>query len=413
MIINNPEVKNFFMKFFGIILISILLVFGISNMTLNAIKARVIENNQIIVGTIYSKYPELEEDIVGIITQSKNENNKKLGKEILEKYSYSNELSFSTESIVSKSISDVYKYNSILVVSIIILFLAIVIDYFIRLYKDIRDMTNYVYYSSEHKNYNMKNKNQEGQIGLLKTELMKMTNILRENVELLKKEKVFLNNAISDISHQLKTPMTSLILINDFMYEDIPKEVRIDFLDKTKSQLNRMDWLIKSMLKLSKIEAKVIDFKKEEINIKTLIHKAVEPTKMLIDTKEINLVLNGDESSKFIGDYNWCTEALVNIIKNCVEHTPNEGKLEIYYEENPMYSEITIKDNGEGIDEKDIKHIFKRFYKGKNSTKEDSIGIGLAMAKSIIESQNGDITVNSQKNKGTEFIIIFHKNYCD
>ncbi|MGL5716010.1 MAG: sensor histidine kinase [Paraclostridium sp.] len=413
MITNNPEIRNFFIKFLGIILISILLVFGVSNLTLNTIKVKVVENNQIMLGTIISKYPEIEEDIVGIITQGRNTNSLNLGKEVLEKYGYSDEISLDNEAIINKSMPTIIKHNSILVMCLIIMFLIICINYFRKLYSDIKDMTNYVYYSSEHKNYDMKNKNQEGQIGLLKTELMKMTDILRENVELLKKEKIFLNNAISDISHQLKTPMTSLILLNDFMYEDIPKEVRIDFLDKTKTQLNRMDWLIKSMLKLSKLEAKVIDFKKEEVNIKVLIHKAVEPVKLLIDTKEIDLSISGDDSAKLIGDCNWSSEALINIIKNCVEHTKHKGKLEIYYEESTMFSEIVVKDSGEGIDEKDIKHIFKRFYKGKNSTKEDSVGIGLAMAKSIIESQHGDIKVKSQKGKGTEFTITFHKSYCD
>ncbi|MGL5313592.1 MAG: sensor histidine kinase [Peptostreptococcaceae bacterium] len=413
MIINNPEVKNFFVKFFILVSICVLLIFGISNMTLNSIKNKVIENNQIIIGTIVNKYPELEEEIVGIVTQGRNTQNLNLGKEILEKYNYSAKVGISTEPILSKSMNDIYKYNSILVISIIVMFLAIIIEHFIKLYKDIRDMTNYVYYSSEHKNYNMKNKNQEGEIGLLKTELMKMTNILKENVELLKNEKIFLNNAISDISHQLKTPMTSLILLNDLMYNDIEKEVRIDFLNRTKTQLNRMDWLIKSMLKLSKIEAKVIEFKKEEVNIKELVHRAIEPTKVLIEEKNIDIIVSGENESNFVGDNNWCTEALVNIIKNCVEHTPKYGSLKISYKESTMYTEIIIEDSGEGIDEQDIKHIFKRFYRGKNSVKEDSVGIGLAMAKSIIESQNGDISVKSQKNKGTEFIIIFHKNYCD
>ena len=99
-----------------------------------------------------------------------------------------------------------------------------------------------------------------------------------------------------------------------------------------------------------------------------------------------------------------------NIIKNCIEHTKEGGTLDITYEENPIYSEIIIKDNGEGIDKDDIQNIFKRFYKGKNS-KSDSVGIGLAMAKSIIESQNGDIYVKSKKNRGSEFHITFHKRY--
>ena len=106
---------------------------------------------------------------------------------------------------------------------------------------------------------------------------------------------------------------------------------------------------------------------------------------------------------------NWTTEALVNIIKNCVEHTFSNGSLDISYEKNSLYTEIVIKDSGEGIDKKDLPHIFKRFYKGKSSSKEDSVGIGLAMAKSIIEGQKGDISVKSEKNKGTQFNIIFHK----
>lgn len=411
MIFRNPEVKRFFSKFLVVIFLSGFLIFGFSNLILNTLKESVIENNQIIIGTIVKKYPELEEDIVGIVTQGRNTENLSLGKEILEKYSYTNDIKKVNEPIIEKNKLGIYKYNSILVIIIVIILLFIFMEFMIKLYKDVTDMTNYVYYSSEHKDYNMRNKNQEGQIGLLKTELIKMTNILRENVELLKNEKIFLNNAMSDISHQLKTPMTSLIILNDIMYDDIPKEVRVDFLDKTKSQLNRMEWLIKSMLKLSKIEAKVIDFKKEQINIKEIIHKSIEPSKMLMELKDIDLSISGADDAMFIGDINWTVEAIVNIIKNCVEHTQNGGKLEISYAENPMYSEILIKDNGEGIEKEEIPKIFKRFYKGKNSSKEDSIGIGLAMAKSIINSQGGDIHVKSKKNEGTEFQITIHKSY--
>lgn len=274
-------------------------------------------------------------------------------------------------------------------------------------------MTEYVYNSSEGINFVMKNRNKEGQIGILKTELLKMTNILKEKVELLNKEKIFLNDIISDISHQLKTPMTSLIILNDLMYDDLPKETKVEFLDKIKSQLSRMEWLIKSMLKLSKVEAKVINFENKKINIKELINKSISPSLIPMELKNIDLSINGDEKASYIGDINWSSEALVNIIKNCVEHTNENGSLTINYEENPLYSEIIIKDSGEGIDKKDLPHIFKRFYKGKNSSKSDSVGIGLAMAKSIIESQNGDIYARSEKNKGTEFHIIFHKNYSD
>ncbi|MBY2656142.1 HAMP domain-containing histidine kinase, partial [Clostridioides difficile] len=299
----------------------------------------------------------------------------------------------------------------ILVCIIFILIFVLVVRYFTSIYNDLSDMTKYVYYSSEGKPFDMKNKNQEGQIGLLKTELLKMTTILNEKVELLKREKIFLNNTISDISHQLKTPMTSLIMLNDLLYNDVPYEVKIDFLNKIKNQLNRMDWLIKSMLKLSKVEAKVINFKKDKVKFSELIHRAMLSMKIPMEIKNQKLTIEGNDNVSYIGDIDWSVEALVNIIKNCVEHTPEFGNIIITYKENPLFSELIIKDEGEGIDKKDIPHVFKRFYRGRSSSKEDSVGIGLAMSKSIIESQNGDIYVNSEKGKGTGFHIIFHKMY--
>lgn len=412
MYVNNPEVKKFITKYFIIFLLAVGLTYGVSILSINIIKEKVVENNQAIIGRIVSNNPQLESQIIDIITQGNSSEDLELGKEILSKYNYNN-ISLFNEPIISKSINNVYLLNFIFIVLIFLLILITILSYFKKLYKDIKDMTEYVYNSSEGRAFDMKNRNQEGQIGLLKTELLKMTNILKEKAELLQKEKIFLNDTMSDISHQLRTPMTSLMILNDLMYDDLPNEVKIDFLDKIKHQLNRMDWLIKSMLKLSKVDAKVIDFKKEKINIKELIHKATAPIIIPMEIKNQNLIIEGDDTSSYIGDMSWSVEALVNIIKNCVEHTKENGQIHISYEENPVYSKITIKDSGEGIDKKDIAHIFKRFYRGKSSSKTESVGIGLAMAKSIINSQNGDISVSSEKDKGTTFNIIFHKNYSD
>ncbi len=506
MYVNNPEVKKFITKYFIIFLLAVGLTYGVSILSINIIKEKVVENNQAIIGRIVSNNPQLESQIIDIITQGNSSEDLELGKEILSKYNYNN-ISLFNEPIISKSINNVYLLNFIFIVLIFLLILITILSYFKKLYKDIKDMTEYVYNSSEGRAFDMKNNfifivlifllilitilsyfkklykdikdmteyvynssegrafdmkninqegqigllktellkmtnilkekaellqkekiflndtmsdishqlrtNQEGQIGLLKTELLKMTNILKEKAELLQKEKIFLNDTMSDISHQLRTPMTSLMILNDLMYDDLPNEVKIDFLDKIKHQLNRMDWLIKSMLKLSKVDAKVIDFKKEKINIKELIHKATAPIIIPMEIKNQNLIIEGDDTSSYIGDMSWSVEALVNIIKNCVEHTKENGQIHISYEENPIYSKIIIKDSGEGIDKKDIAHIFKRFYRGKSSSKTESVGIGLAMAKSIINSQNGDISVSSEKDKGTTFNITFHKNYSD
>lgn len=412
MIRYNPEIKSYVKSFFILFIITIVLCVGTTFSAINIIKDKVIENNQAIIGQIISQRPEVEEEIIDIITQGNSKENINLGKEILAKYNYGNNLSLTNEPIIKESMSKIFIIFLILICFVLIVSLILAILYFRKIYKDIKDMTDYVYNSSEGRNFDMKNRNQEGQIGLLKTELIKMINILKEKVELLNNEKIFLNEVISDISHQLKTPMTSLIILNDLMYEDLPKETKIEFLDKIKSQLNRMEWLIKSMLKLSKVEAKVIDFEKKEVKVSELIKKSISPSLISMEIKNIELTVNGDENISYIGDINWSCEAFVNIIKNCIEHTDTNGKINISYEENPLYCEVVIKDSGEGIDKKDLPHIFKRFYKGKSS-KDDSVGIGLAMAKSIIESQNGYIYVKSEKNKGSEFHIIFHKTYDD
>lgn len=408
----NVEMKSFIRRFIILVFTALILCNVVTILSLNIIKDKVVENNQAIIGNILTDRPELEEEIIDIITQGNSKENIELGRKILSKYNYNSNIILKNEPIINESTKYIFNINWIYICIILILSMILALSYFKKIYDDIKDMTDYVYNSSEGRNFEMKNRNQEGQMGLLKTELIKMTNILKEKVELLNNEKIFLNNTISDISHQLKTPMTSLIILNDLMYEDLTKETKIEFLDKMKSQLNRMEWLVKSMLKLSKVEAKVIDFEQKEVRMNELIKRSVASSLIPMEIKDIKLNISGDENTSYKGDINWSSEAFVNIIKNCVEHTPQGGKIDINYNQNPLYCEVVIKDSGEGIDKKDLPHIFKRFYKGKTS-KEDSVGIGLAMAKSIIESQNGDIYVESEKNKGTEFHIIFHKTYSD
>ena len=241
MFLSNVEIRRFIKGFIGVFLITILLSLGVSYIHVNIIKGKVIENNQAILGQILSKKPDLENQIVNIITQGKSKENIELGKKVLNKYNYDSSISLEYEPIISSSINEIFNINVLFVIIIFILFLILSISYFKKIYRDIKDMTDYVYHSSEGRSYEMKNRNQEGQIGLLKPELLKMTTILKEKVELLNNEKIFLNNTISDISHQLKTPMTSLIILNDLRYEDLPKEPKIEFLDKKKSQLKRME----------------------------------------------------------------------------------------------------------------------------------------------------------------------------
>lgn len=252
--------------------------------------------------------------------------------------------------------------------------------------------------------------NYEGELSILKSEIYKVTVTLSEQAELLKKDKVFLSNSISDISHQLKTPITSMSVMTDLLRDDsLPPDKRIEFTNNIRSQLERLQWLVASLLKLSKIDAGTIDFKKEPVNVKELIHKATEHLLIPMEIKELTLEITGDEKAQYIGDFNWSAEAIANIVKNCVEHTPRGGRIVASFNQTPFYTLITFSDNGVGIDDRDLPYIFNRFYKGANAA-NDSIGIGLAMAKSIVENQGGTIAAASEEGQGTQFTIKIYQS---
>ena len=204
MFLSNVEIRRFIKGFIGVFLITILLSLGVSYINVNIIKGKVIENNQAILGQILSKNPDLENEIVDIITQGKSKENIELGKGVLNKYNYDSSISLEYEPIISSSINEIFNINVLFVIIIFILFLILSISYFKKIYRDIKDMTDYVYHSSEGRSYEMKNRNQEGQIGLLKTELLKMTTILKEKVELLNNEKIFLNKNTYDFAYYTK-----------------------------------------------------------------------------------------------------------------------------------------------------------------------------------------------------------------
>ncbi|WP_456274826.1 sensor histidine kinase [Bacillus sp. AK031] len=251
--------------------------------------------------------------------------------------------------------------------------------------------------------------NYEGELSILKSDIYKVTLMLSENRSYLEEDKHKLTNAISDISHQLKTPLTSMMVMADLLSDKkLEESKRAEFTQNIRVQLERIEWLVSSLLKLSKIDAGTVNFKSEEVSVSQVIQRAVQPVLIPMDIKEQALTVSGEESVTFMGDFQWSAEAIINILKNCVEHTQDKGTISITFSENPLFTEIRIKDNGKGIPKEDLPYIFRRFYKGKNAG-EDSVGIGLAMAYSIITSQQGDIEVRSEKGLGTEFFIKFYK----
>ncbi|MCE5172669.1 HAMP domain-containing histidine kinase [Paenibacillus profundus] len=251
--------------------------------------------------------------------------------------------------------------------------------------------------------------NQEGELSILKNDIYKVTLMLSEHRSLLQQDKIQLTDAISDISHQLKTPLTSMTVMADLLRDpELPQAKRTEFSRNIRIQLERIDWLVTSLLKLSKIEAKTVQFKQDRVPVNMLVQKVLEPVLIPMDIKDISVSVQGEDTVAFVGDLQWTAEALINILKNCVEHTEEGGAIAISFSENALFTELIIEDNGKGIPKEDLPYIFKRFYKGKDAS-EGSIGIGLSMAHSMITSQNGVIDVASDKDKGTQFRIKFYK----
>lgn len=250
--------------------------------------------------------------------------------------------------------------------------------------------------------------NTEGELSILQNNLYKVISILQTQKEQLEKDKVYLADSLADISHQLKTPLTSMMVMTDLLKDNQNNDKTEEFVDIIETQLDKMKWLITNLLKMSKLDADTADFKKESVSVRDVIDQSIKSFLITLDIKNIDFA---DEAEDFIfdGDRSWSIEAFQNIIKNCIEHTEKNGMLSITTKKTMVYNSVFIRDNGTGIAKKDLPHIFERFYHGENSSGE-SVGIGLALAKTIFEKEKAEIFVESEENKGTEFEIRFYKS---
>lgn len=390
------------------IIISMFLMFVLSYLQYKEYKYEL--NKGIIVNTynIIKEHPELEEEIIKSIRKI-DENDLNAGIELFKKYSMNpNDIVFYTH--LEEQFNNNLRLNCIIVGILGIAFLIIFLIYIVKKDKKIEQISDYLK-RIQNRDYSLNiQDNTEGELSSLRNEIYKITVMLREQAENLEKDKKYLSDSLSDISHQLKTPLTSISVMIDILRENenIPNEKKHEFIYEISKQIDWINWLIISLLKLSKLDAGAVIFKKENINVKELINSCISKLNIIIEIKNQNIQINGDEKIYFKGDFNWMQEAIINIIKNCLEHTDENGVIVINFSDNVLYTEIKIKDNGIGIAKKDLPHIFERFYKGKNSNK-DSVGIGLALAQSIVRNQGGDIGVKSIENKGTEFSIKIYK----
>ena len=247
----------------------------------------------------------------------------------------------------------------------------------------------------------------EGELSILHSEIYKMTVRLREQQQKLISDKEYLADSLADISHQIRTPLTSInLLVERLSASGLTDECRHQLTNELYGLLDRIDWLITTLLKISKLDAGTVQFNKETVSLEMLINKSCAPLLIPIELRGQELIIRAE--GDFYGDPDWTSEAVGNILKNCMEHTPDGGKIEIEAAENALYSEIVIKDNGTGISPEDLPHIFERFYKGKNSDGK-SFGIGLALSRMIIVGQKGTVKAENRKNTGAMFTLRFYK----
>lgn len=358
-----------------------------------------------LVNILLEKYPDVSEKEVAEILNNKTEYTD--NSEFLKKYGI-----YPEKDWVSYNNQGSYKYV-ILSVSVCIAFGLAFAVLFLGYLKIQKKQTMDIAKRIERINlgdYSLQiDRNSEDELSLLDNQIYRTTVKFREQAENSRKDKENLQKSLSDISHQLKTPLTSIIVMveNILDDDDMPLEIRREFLNDIKHNTNTISFLVQSLLKLSKLDAEAVKFRYEQVEVKSIVDECIKNTAVMaeilgvrLETDCNDIILNCDRK--------WLCEAITNIIKNCIEHSHN-GNIKITADQNKLYTKISIKDNGSGIAKEDLPHIFERFYKGKNSS-DDSVGIGLSLAKTIIEKQGGYISVSSELNKGSEFVIKFFNN---
>ncbi len=359
-----------------------------------------------IVYTINEEYPFLTEDEIMEILNSDGTSDT----EFFEKYG----IDLEAQSILLRNDELHLKFvilNMVFFAVIIVLISLIYLRYDRRKDRDIKDITNYIEEINK-KNYELQiDSMSEDELSILKTEIYKTTIMLKEAAENSRRDKINLKRSLEDISHQLKTPLTSILIMLDNLLDDdeMPADVRNDFIRDIRREIINVNFLVQSLLKLSKFDADTIQLIRKDVPAKQIVEEAVQKVSTLSDLKNVSISIEEhNENIRIFCDLSWQVEAVTNILKNCIEHSGENSCIIIKINSNKIYNSITITDNGEGIAPNDLPHIFERFYKGENSNPE-SVGIGLALAKTIIEQDNGFVRVESEKGKYTKFEIQYYK----
>ncbi|MCH5252798.1 MAG: HAMP domain-containing histidine kinase [Lachnospiraceae bacterium] len=250
----------------------------------------------------------------------------------------------------------------------------------------------------------------EGELSILENEIQKLILRLKNQAALLKEDKRYLADSLADISHQIRTPLTAVnLVVSRLSAPELSEASKKALLMELEGLLRHMEWLIQSLLKISRLDAGTVTFAKKEVKVRELVSEVAAELEISMELRNQKLEILAGEEVSYTGDFSWMKEAVSNIVKNCTEHTPSGGTIWIEAEENALYTEIVIRDNGPGIAREDLPYLFQRFYKGKNSS-EKSVGIGLALARMIVTGQKGSLIAENDKAGGARFVLRFYKS---
>ena len=401
---NKIKLKQYFITTFIVSICSSLLFLVLNIYEYNTYTKNF--NNKIgaIINVIKDKYPEItDKEIIAILNSDEFESD-----DFFIKYG----IDVNNESILLNNNQSYHIFlalNMVFLLVTIITLLVLYVRYNRKKEKDIKDIIKCIEQINK-KNYDLQIETiSEDELSILKNEIYKTTIMLKESAENSNKDKMNLKKSLEDISHQLKTPLTSILVMLDNIIEDadMDETIRNDFIRDIKRNVININFLVQALLKLSKFDANTVHFIKQENDLQNIVEESIKNVSTLCDLRNINIEMNIKENSKIICDSKWQIEAITNILKNAIDHSKDGSKVTINMENNNVYSMIEIIDRGNGISRHDIPHIFERFYKGENAT-SDSIGIGLALAKNIVEEDNGNISVKSTKT-GTTFTIKYFR----
>lgn len=408
MMVWNRELKKLLAAFIGLSLAGAVLVNLCMSLYAEGLRKQYYEFLSMMIGNVAAMYPDVaEEDLIRSLNDVGNE---EVGRDVLEKYGLFGLGKDTSTRFQERNLTQIWIAVNFLFLLLLFFFGLLFALHLSRRHRRIAGLVDYMetlnrgIYKLELED------NDDDELSGLRNEIYKLTVMLKEQAKLALEQRRALADSVTNISHQLKTPLTSVSVLIDNLSEnaDMDGTTRRRFLAEITRQIAGMSWLITVMMKLSRLEAGVVELECEHFEVKPFVEEAVQRLEMAAEWKQVSFRVKVAKGTMLAVDRKWTGEALMNLIKNAIEHSPEGGCVEISGEENDIYTQIVVRDHGPGILKEERERLFRRFYNGKTA-REDSTGIGLALAKEIVEKQEGSISVDSKAGQGTVFVMRFLK----